>query len=50
MLDDLYDELAYYEDLLAKVNDAQTAAEIKQTITSLLKQIKQLESLGSRWG
>lgn len=50
MLDDLYDELAYYEDLLAEATDAQTAAEIKQTIISLLKQIKQLESLGSRWG
>lgn len=50
MLDDLYEELAYYDDLLEHTHDEESLQRVKATISKLLREIKHAESLGSRWG
>ena len=49
-LDDLYEELAYYADLLLKTANDLEARATHQHIEALTREIKELESLGSRWG
>lgn len=49
-LDDLYEELAYYADLLLKTVVDEEARATQHHIEALTREIKELESLGSRWG
>ena len=49
-LDDLYEELAYYADLLLKTANDAAAIATQQHIEALTREIKEVESLGSRWG
>jgi hypothetical protein len=51
-LDALYEELEYYKDMekVAAESDLATLEYIRRRIAIVQRAIKQLESLGSRWG
>lgn len=48
-LDDLYEELTYYMEVRGELDDAGNA-QTEARIAELSKEIKEVQSLGSRWG